>query len=97
MDARPSYFYSDQYDLGMEYTGDIGPSGYDRVVFRRHPDSAEVIVFWLLEQRVQAGMNVNIWEVADDIQRLVESQRPVNVDELADPGIPLTNLQLDKV
>jgi len=92
VDARPSYFFSDQYDLGMEYTGDIGPSGYDRVIFRRHADSRQVIVFWLHEQRVQAGMNINIWDVADDIERLVQSSRRVNVDDLANPGIPLASL-----
>jgi 3-phenylpropionate/trans-cinnamate dioxygenase ferredoxin reductase subunit len=89
IDARPSYFFTDQYDLSMEYTGDIGPSGYDRVIFRRHADPRELIVFWLHKQRVQAGMNVNIWDVADDIERLIESARPVNTDDLADPGIPL--------
>ena len=92
VDARPSYFFSDQYDLGMEYTCDIGPSGYDRVIFRRHADSRQVIVFWLHEQRVQAGMNINIWDVADDIERLVQSSRRVNVDDLANPGIPLASL-----
>jgi 3-phenylpropionate/trans-cinnamate dioxygenase ferredoxin reductase subunit len=92
VDARPSYFFSDQYDLGMEYTGDIGPSGYDRVIFRRHADSRQVIVFWLHEQRVQAGMNINIWDIADDIERLVQSSRRVNVDDLANPGIPLASL-----
>jgi 3-phenylpropionate/trans-cinnamate dioxygenase ferredoxin reductase component len=56
VDLRPSYFYTDQYDLSMEYTGDIGPAGYDRVIFRRYADSSQVIVFWLYEQRVQAGM-----------------------------------------
>ena len=92
VDARPSYFFSDQYDLGMEYTGDIGPSGYDRVIFRRHADSRQVIVFWLHEQRVLAGMNINIWDVADDIERLVQSPHPADTDDLADPGIPLANL-----
>jgi 3-phenylpropionate/trans-cinnamate dioxygenase ferredoxin reductase component len=92
VDARPSYFFSDQYDLGMEYTGDIGPAGYDRVIFRRHADSSQLIVFWLHEQRVQAGMNINIWDVADDIERLVQSARPVDVDDLADPAIPLASL-----
>jgi 3-phenylpropionate/trans-cinnamate dioxygenase ferredoxin reductase component len=89
VDARPSYFFTDQYDLSMEYTGDIGPSGYDRVIFRRHADPRELIVFWLHNQRVQAGMNVNIWDVADDIERLIESARPVNTDDLVDPSIPL--------
>jgi 3-phenylpropionate/trans-cinnamate dioxygenase ferredoxin reductase component len=51
-----------------------------------------VIVFWLSEQRVQAGMNINIWDVADDIERLVQSPHPANTDDLADPGIPLASL-----
>jgi 3-phenylpropionate/trans-cinnamate dioxygenase ferredoxin reductase component len=92
VDLRPSYFYTDQYDLSMEYTGDIGPAGYDRVIFRRYADSSQVIVFWLYEQRVQAGMNINIWDVAEDIDRLVQSARPINVDDLADPDIPLASL-----
>jgi 3-phenylpropionate/trans-cinnamate dioxygenase ferredoxin reductase component len=92
LDARPSYFFTDQYDLSMEYTGDIGPAGYDRVVFRRHADSRQVIVFWLYEQRIQAGMNINIWDVADDIERLILSARTINAADLADPAIPLANL-----
>jgi 3-phenylpropionate/trans-cinnamate dioxygenase ferredoxin reductase component len=92
VDLRPSYFYTDQYDLSMEYTGDIGPAGYDRVIFRRYPDSSQVIVFWLYERRVQAGMNINTWDVAEDIERLVQSARPINVDDLADPAIPLASL-----
>jgi 3-phenylpropionate/trans-cinnamate dioxygenase ferredoxin reductase component len=92
VDLRPSYFYTDQYDLSMEYTGDIGPAGYDRVIFRRYAEPGQMIVFWLYEQRVQAGMNINIWDVAEDIERLVESARVINVDDLADPGIPLASL-----
>jgi 3-phenylpropionate/trans-cinnamate dioxygenase ferredoxin reductase subunit len=92
VDVRPSYFFSDQYDLSMEYTGDIGPAGYDRVVFRGHEDSRQVIVFWLDEQRVQAGMNINIWDVADDIERLILSARSIDADDLADPTIPLASL-----
>jgi 3-phenylpropionate/trans-cinnamate dioxygenase ferredoxin reductase component len=85
VDARPSYFFTDQYDLSMEYSGDIPPSGYDQVIFRRHPDPRQLIVFWLHEQRVQAGMNINIWDVADDIERLVQSPHPANTEDLADP------------
>jgi 3-phenylpropionate/trans-cinnamate dioxygenase ferredoxin reductase component len=76
----------------MEYTGDIGPAGYDRVIFRRYAERGQMIVFWLYEQRVQAGMNVNIWDVAEDIERLVQSARMINVDDLADPDIPLASL-----
>ena len=92
VDARPSYFFTDQYDLSMEYTGDIGPAGYDKVIFRRYPDSRQLIVFWLSERHVQAGMNINIWDVADDNERLVQSPHPANTDDLADPGIPLASL-----
>jgi 3-phenylpropionate/trans-cinnamate dioxygenase ferredoxin reductase component len=92
VDARPSYFFTDQYDLSMEYTGDIGPSGYDQVIFRRHADPRQLIVFWLQKQRVQAGMNINIWDVADDIERLVQSPHPAITDDLADPGIPLDSV-----
>ena len=92
VDVRPSYFFTDQYDLSMEYTGDIGPAGYDRVIFRRYADSGQVIAFWLSEQRIQAGMNINIWDVADDMARLIESASPISADDLADPAIPLTSL-----
>jgi 3-phenylpropionate/trans-cinnamate dioxygenase ferredoxin reductase component len=92
VDARPSYFFTDQYDLSMEYTGDIGPSGYDQVIFRRYPDPRQLIVFWLQKQRVQAGMNINIWDVADDIERLAQSPHPAITDDLADPGIPLDSV-----
>ncbi|HLM20149.1 MAG TPA: FAD/NAD(P)-binding oxidoreductase, partial [Propionibacteriaceae bacterium] len=91
-DVRPSYFFTDQYDFSMEYTGDIGPTGYDRVIFRRHAESNQMIVFWLHQQRVQAGMNINIWDVADDIERLVQSAHPVNPEDLANPAIPLGSL-----
>ena len=92
VDVRPSYFFTDQYDLSMEYTGDIGPAGYDRVIFRRHADPNEMIIFWLYEQRIQAGMNINIWDVADDIDRLIQSARPINADDLGNPAIPLATL-----
>jgi 3-phenylpropionate/trans-cinnamate dioxygenase ferredoxin reductase component len=92
LDVRPSYFYTDQYDLSMEYTGDIGPAGYDQVIFRRYAEPGQMIVFWLHEQRIQAGMNINMWDVAEDIERLVQSSRQINSDDLANPAIPLANL-----
>jgi 3-phenylpropionate/trans-cinnamate dioxygenase ferredoxin reductase component len=92
VDVRPSYFFTDQYNLSMEYTGDIGPAGYDRVIFRRYADPGQMIVFWLYEQRILAGMNINIWDVADDIERLIQSARPINADDLGNPAIPLATL-----
>jgi len=89
---RVPYFYSDQYDLGMEYTGYVEPDAYDQVVFRGNTDGREFIAFWLAEGRVLAGMNVNVWDVTDQIQALVRSGTQVDADELADPQTPLDSL-----
>jgi 3-phenylpropionate/trans-cinnamate dioxygenase ferredoxin reductase component len=85
------YFFTDQYDLGMEYAG-YAPS-FERVVFRGDVDGREFVAFWLDgENRVLAGMNVNVWDVLDDVKVLILSKAPVDVDKLADPGSPLADL-----
>jgi 3-phenylpropionate/trans-cinnamate dioxygenase ferredoxin reductase subunit len=89
---RMPYFFTDQYDLGMEYTGYVEPGGYDRVVFRGSRDTREFIAFWLAQGRVLAGMNVNVWDVTDQIRALVTSGRPVDHEKLADSRVPLTEL-----
>jgi len=86
------YFYTDQYELGMEYVGYVEPGEYERVVFRGDPASGEYIAFWTAEDRVLAGMNVNVWDVVDDIKALVRSGRAVDPARLADPDVPLTDL-----
>jgi 3-phenylpropionate/trans-cinnamate dioxygenase ferredoxin reductase component len=87
---RVPYFYTDQYDLGMEYAGYVEPGGYEEVVFRGDVVRREFIAFWLAEGRVQAGMNVNVWDVNPAIQDLVRSGRAVDAVRLADPGVPLS-------
>jgi 3-phenylpropionate/trans-cinnamate dioxygenase ferredoxin reductase component len=89
---RVPYFFTDQYDLGMEYTGYVEPGGYDRVIFRGRTDTREFIAFWLSEDRVLAGMNVNVWDVTDPIRALVTSGRPVDTKKLADTNVPLGDL-----
>ena len=89
---RPPYFFSDQYDLGMEYTGYAEPGGYDRVVFRGDRDGGEFIAFWLAGDAVLAGMNVNVWDVTEALEALVLTGRTVDVDRLTDPEVPLTDL-----
>jgi 3-phenylpropionate/trans-cinnamate dioxygenase ferredoxin reductase subunit len=89
---RLPYFYSDQYDLGMEYTGYVTPGGYDRVVVRGDLARREFIAFWVAGGRVLAGMNVNVWDVTGPIGDLVRSGRPVDLDRLADPDVPLADL-----
>jgi 3-phenylpropionate/trans-cinnamate dioxygenase ferredoxin reductase subunit len=88
---RVPYFYTDQYDLGMEYSG-LGAPG-DRVVCRGNPDDGEFIAFWLSEDgRVTAGMNVNVWDVTDPIQALIRSRRVVQPARLEDPDTSLEAL-----
>jgi 3-phenylpropionate/trans-cinnamate dioxygenase ferredoxin reductase component len=84
------YFFSDQYDVGMEYAGYA--SDWDRVVFRGDVAGREFIAFWLVGDRVVAGMNVNVWDVNDDIQALIRSRAQVSDHDVSDPGITLAEL-----
>ncbi len=95
------YFFTDQYDLGMEYCGWAGPGDYARVVFRGSTEivdgkAPEFIAFWLTDDdRVIAAMNVNIWDVQDDLSALVKagfSGTPADPARLADPSVPLSAL-----
>ncbi|QZH63522.1 NAD(P)/FAD-dependent oxidoreductase [Mycolicibacterium farcinogenes] len=82
------YFFTDQYDLGMEYVGHAPE--YQRVVFRGDVAGREFVAFWLDgANRVLAGMNVNVWDVLDDVKALIRSAAPVDPDRIADPAQPL--------
>jgi NADPH-dependent 2,4-dienoyl-CoA reductase/sulfur reductase-like enzyme len=91
------YFFTDQYDLGMEYSGYVEPGGYDRVVFRgatavEGGKSPEFVAFWVKDGRVLAGMNVNVWDVQDDIVALVKAGyagKAVDLGRLADSSVSL--------
>src|SRR5436190_9457029 len=87
---RVPYFYSDQYDVGMEYSGYA--TDWDDVVFRGDRDAREFVAFWMKEGRVLAGMNVNVWDVTEPIQQMIRSKQPVDVARLTDPGVPLEEL-----
>ncbi|KQX53050.1 MULTISPECIES: FAD-dependent oxidoreductase [unclassified Streptomyces] len=89
---RVPYFFSDQYDLGMEYSGWAPPGSYDQVVVRGDTGKREFIAFWLKEGRVLAGMNVNVWDVTEPIQRLIRSRTAVDPHALADSSVPLESL-----
>ncbi|MBQ0925044.1 FAD-dependent oxidoreductase [Saccharopolyspora endophytica] len=83
------YFFTDQYDLGMEYLGFVEPGEYDEVLFRGDVEAREFIAFWLSEGRVLAGMNVNIWDVTEQIKTLITSGTTIDRQALGDPGVPL--------
>jgi 3-phenylpropionate/trans-cinnamate dioxygenase ferredoxin reductase component len=84
------FFFSDQYDVGMEYAGYA--SEWDEVAFRGDTASREFIAFWLKGGRVVAGMNVNVWDVTDDIQALIRSRAQVDVARLTDSDVPIQEL-----
>jgi 3-phenylpropionate/trans-cinnamate dioxygenase ferredoxin reductase component len=90
---RVPYFFTDQYELGMEYSGYTEPGGYDEVIFRGDVSRQEFVAFWLGDGgRVLAGMNVNIWNAADAIAALIRAGRPVDRAALRDPQVPLDSL-----
>ena len=87
---RLPYFFSDQYDVGMEYSGHA--TSWDRVLFRGDRATREFIAFWLAGGRVVAGMNVNVWDVAEPIRALITAGGEVDERRLADPDVPLVEL-----
>lgn len=88
--TRIPYFFSDQYEIGMEYSGYASES--DEVVLRGDPDSGAFIAFWVRDGRVAAGMNVNVWDVADSIAALVAGGHQIPPGRLADPAVDLATL-----
>ena len=91
---RLPYFFSDQYDAGMEYSGLA--SGTDEVVIRGDVAARELIAFWVSEGRVLAGMNLNVWDVNDAVQALIRSRAVVDPARLADPDVPLEAAALSR-
>jgi 3-phenylpropionate/trans-cinnamate dioxygenase ferredoxin reductase subunit len=87
---RLPYFFSDQYEVGMEYSGFA--ADWDEVVVRGDRSGGEFVAFWLKDGRVLAGMNVNVWDVTDHIQALVRGGGQVSADALRDPDTPLETL-----
>ena len=88
--SKLPYFYSDQYDLGMEYNGYA--AGWDRVVLRGDPATREFLAFWLKAGRVLSVMNANIWDQGDGIKALIRSGATIEAGRLADPSVPLADL-----
>jgi 3-phenylpropionate/trans-cinnamate dioxygenase ferredoxin reductase subunit len=86
------FFFSDQYDLGLEYAGYVGPDGYDEVVFRGDVAGREFIAFYLKGGLLIAGLNANVWDVSDQIQAIIKAGKPVDKAKLADSSVPLDSL-----
>jgi 3-phenylpropionate/trans-cinnamate dioxygenase ferredoxin reductase subunit len=87
---RLPYFFSDQYDLGLEYVGLSAPG--DDLVVRGDLEAREFVAFWHREGVVTAAMNVNVWDVVEDLKAIVSAGRPVDLGRLADPSVGLDEL-----
>ena len=77
----------------MEYTG-YATEG-DEIVFRGDPaagETAEFIAFWLREDKLVAGMNVNLKSLPDTISALIRADLRLDREALADPDVELTSL-----
>ena len=88
--VRLPYFFSDQYDLGMEYVGHADPG--DAVVVRGSVADREFIAFWQRDGVVTAAMNVNVWDVVEDLKAIIAARRPLDAGDLSDPGVSLADL-----
>ena len=87
------YFFSDQYDLGMEYIGHAPRGVYDRVLTRGDLEGREFVAFWVdPDDRILAAMNVNVWDVVDQIKPLIIEGRRVDPARLVDPTVPFGEL-----
>jgi 3-phenylpropionate/trans-cinnamate dioxygenase ferredoxin reductase subunit len=82
---RIPYFFSDQYDTGMEYSG--WPRPWDQVAFRGDPDDGAFIAFYLSGGRVIGGANVNVWDVNEQVQQLIRAAQPVDLARLTDVDV----------
>jgi 3-phenylpropionate/trans-cinnamate dioxygenase ferredoxin reductase component len=90
-DSLP-YFFTDQYDFGMEYVGNAGPDGYDRVILRGDVPGNNFTAWWLKGDRVVAGMQANDWDAIDQVRRIVGN--PVDPDQLADESVALGEVKV---
>ena len=88
--TRLPYFFSDQYDLGLEYVGSSNPG--DAVIVRGSLADREFIAFWHRDGVVTAAMNVNVWDVVDDLKSIIAAGRTLEPSRLADAAVPLAEL-----
>jgi NADPH-dependent 2,4-dienoyl-CoA reductase/sulfur reductase-like enzyme len=89
---RPPFFFTDQYDLGMEYVGYAAPGDFDRIAYRGQVAERKFVAFWLAGDRLVAGMHVNVWNATDSIEQLIRERVPVDLNRLTDPDVPLAEL-----
>lgn len=86
------FFWSDQFDIGMEYAGHVADPATADLVTRGDVEAREFMAFWLVDGKVEAGMHINVWDTIDDVQALIRSRRTLDPHRLADPDVPLAEV-----
>jgi 3-phenylpropionate/trans-cinnamate dioxygenase ferredoxin reductase subunit len=84
------YFWSDQYDVSLEYRGSA--SGGDRMVWRGAAEDLSFSVFYLRDGLVDGVLSVNDGPTNEAAERLIEARRPVDEAALSDPATDLAEL-----
>jgi 3-phenylpropionate/trans-cinnamate dioxygenase ferredoxin reductase component len=88
----PPYFYTDQYDAGMEYWGWADPR-VDTAVVRGKPEEGAYVVVWLSpDGQVDAAMHVNQWDDADAVKALVQAKLTLDPARFTDLDVALSDL-----
>ncbi|KOV82130.1 NAD(P)/FAD-dependent oxidoreductase [Nocardia sp. NRRL S-836] len=82
---KSPYFFTDQYDLGMEYRGLAGPD--DELVVRGDLEARQFVAFWLRDGRLRAAMNVNVWDHGTALQALVDARAAVTPAQLREADL----------
>jgi 3-phenylpropionate/trans-cinnamate dioxygenase ferredoxin reductase subunit len=87
------FFFSDQYDVGLEYSGYVPADSGAELVVRGDPRTNEFMAFWVLPEasgvRLLAGMHVNTWDTMDAVQTMIRHHTVVAREQLADPSVSL--------
>jgi 3-phenylpropionate/trans-cinnamate dioxygenase ferredoxin reductase component len=84
------YFWSDQYDVSMEYRGQA--SGDHQEVWRGDPESLAFSVFYLREGLVDAVLSMNDKKTNEAGGKLIESRHHVDEAGLADPSVDISEM-----